>query len=75
MADLLSIHADELVLENQKLKERTRCKVCLDDVVTVVFLPCMHLVCCARCAPALTTCPVCRQHIKDSLHVLYHDQD
>jgi hypothetical protein len=38
------------------------CKVCLDRAVSVVFVPCGHLVC-AECAPSLQQCPICRTPI------------
>ena len=50
--------------ENQKLKEQTICKVCLDKPVSIVFLPCGHLVTCAECAPAMKKCPICRGIVK-----------
>ncbi|KAL0830585.1 hypothetical protein ABMA28_002733 [Loxostege sticticalis] len=46
--------------ENRQLKEARLCKVCMDSEVSVVFLPCGHLVSCARCGAALSACPLCR---------------
>ncbi|KAI0242443.1 Baculoviral IAP repeat-containing protein 7-B [Lamellibrachia satsuma] len=40
------------------------CKVCLDAETNIVFLPCGHLVCCANCAVAFSTCPVCRAAVQ-----------
>lgn len=37
------------------------CKICFQEELGVVFLPCGHLVACVKCAPSLTTCAVCRQ--------------
>lgn len=39
------------------------CKVCLDNDVGVVFLPCGHLVVCIQCASGLSNCPICRKEI------------
>ncbi|XP_021948642.1 baculoviral IAP repeat-containing protein 7 isoform X2 [Folsomia candida] len=50
--------------ELRKLREATQCKICMDNKVEVVFLPCGHLVSCTRCATALSNCAVCRQPIK-----------
>lgn len=50
--------------ENRKLKDARQCKVCMDDEVGVVFLPCGHLVTCVQCAPGVTNCPLCRSPIK-----------
>ncbi|KAL5011157.1 hypothetical protein ScPMuIL_013462 [Solemya velum] len=56
-----------LVEENRQLKEQRMCKVCMDEEVSVVFLPCGHLVCCPGCAPAMRKCPICRKNIKGSV--------
>lgn len=50
--------------ENRKLKDARTCKICMDDEVGVVFLPCGHLVTCVQCAPGVTMCPLCRSSIK-----------
>uniref|UniRef100_A0A8C2UVY5 RING-type E3 ubiquitin transferase n=1 Tax=Chinchilla lanigera TaxID=34839 RepID=A0A8C2UVY5_CHILA len=47
----------------RRLQEERRCKVCLDRSVSVVFVPCGHLVC-AECAPSLQLCPICRAPIR-----------
>lgn len=49
--------------ENRRFRESRLCKVCLDEEVGVVFLPCGHLVSCVHCAPSLKDCPVCRRSI------------
>uniref|UniRef100_A0A8C8U0E5 RING-type E3 ubiquitin transferase n=1 Tax=Peromyscus maniculatus bairdii TaxID=230844 RepID=A0A8C8U0E5_PERMB len=43
----------------RQLQEERTCKVCLDRAVSVVFVPCGHLVC-TECAPNLQVCPICR---------------
>ncbi|XP_026749078.2 baculoviral IAP repeat-containing protein 7 [Galleria mellonella] len=50
--------------ENRQLKEARLCKVCMDNEVSVVFLPCGHLVSCARCGAALSACPLCRASVR-----------
>ncbi|CAL1528891.1 unnamed protein product [Lymnaea stagnalis] len=57
----------KLMEENRLLKEQRQCKICMDEEVCVVFLPCGHLVCCATCAPALNSCPICRAKIRGSV--------
>ncbi|KAK4883074.1 hypothetical protein RN001_006393 [Aquatica leii] len=58
--------AKELVAsENSKVSNtNTLCKICYGKEVGVVFLPCGHIVACIDCAPALTTCAVCRKPLK-----------
>ncbi|XP_026319004.1 baculoviral IAP repeat-containing protein 7-B isoform X2 [Hyposmocoma kahamanoa] len=50
--------------ENRQLKEARLCKVCMDSEVSVVFLPCGHLVSCGGCGAALAACPLCRASVR-----------
>ncbi|XP_025229853.1 baculoviral IAP repeat-containing protein 7-like isoform X1 [Theropithecus gelada] len=47
----------------RRLQEERTCKVCLDRAVSIVFVPCGHLVC-TECAPSLQLCPICRAPIR-----------
>ena len=40
-----------------------QCKICMDNNLEVVFIPCGHFVCCSSCAQSLVECPCCRQVI------------
>uniref|UniRef100_A0A8C6ZIS9 RING-type E3 ubiquitin transferase n=1 Tax=Nothoprocta perdicaria TaxID=30464 RepID=A0A8C6ZIS9_NOTPE len=51
----------------RRLREEKMCKVCMDRDVSVVFVPCGHLVACAECAPNLRLCPICRAVIRGSV--------
>ena len=55
--------SEDLELENRRLKDQRTCKICMDQEIGVVFLPCGHLISCVQCAPALKDCPLCRQPI------------
>uniref|UniRef100_T1IM88 RING-type domain-containing protein n=1 Tax=Strigamia maritima TaxID=126957 RepID=T1IM88_STRMM len=55
--------------ENRQLKEMRLCKICMDNDIGVVFLPCGHLICCPKCAPSLKDCPLCRKEIRGTNHV------
>ncbi|XP_078509152.1 baculoviral IAP repeat-containing protein 7-like [Lissotriton helveticus] len=52
----------------RQLKEERVCKICRDSQVSVVFVPCGHLVVCMGCAPRLKHCPICRASIEDTVH-------
>ncbi|XP_044151845.1 baculoviral IAP repeat-containing protein 7 isoform X1 [Bufo gargarizans] len=51
----------------RRLKEERLCKVCMDKDVSMVFVPCGHLVVCMDCAPNLRHCPICRASIRGSV--------
>uniref|UniRef100_A0A8V5GGW1 Uncharacterized protein n=1 Tax=Melopsittacus undulatus TaxID=13146 RepID=A0A8V5GGW1_MELUD len=49
----------------KRLQEQRLCKVCMDRDVSIVFVPCGHLVVCRACAFNLSFCPICREPIVD----------
>ncbi|XP_034980047.1 baculoviral IAP repeat-containing protein 7 [Zootoca vivipara] len=53
--------------ELRRLREERMCKVCMDKDVSIVLVPCGHLVVCPECAPNLRRCPICRGVIRDSM--------
>uniref|UniRef100_A0A4W5MJR8 RING-type E3 ubiquitin transferase n=1 Tax=Hucho hucho TaxID=62062 RepID=A0A4W5MJR8_9TELE len=55
---------DELL---RQLQEERTCKVCMDKLVSIVFIPCGHLVVCSDCAASLRHCPICRATIRGSV--------
>ena len=50
--------------ENRQMKDAPICKICMDNEVDLVLLPCGHLISCVNCAHKLKDCPVCRHFIK-----------
>ena len=65
--DLNKADIKSLKEENLKLIEQRLCKICMDKEVSIVFLPCGHLMSCGKCSPALRNCPICRLAIKGSV--------
>ncbi|XP_053403178.1 baculoviral IAP repeat-containing protein 3-like [Mercenaria mercenaria] len=55
--------------ENQKLKLQSICTKCRRNDVSIVFLPCGHLVTCEDCAPTVRYCTVdsCGKYIKGTV--------
>ena len=45
------------------------CVVCLERPRAVVLLPCRHLSMCALCAAGVSTCPICRSAVEESMVV------
>ncbi|KAK6985603.1 tumor necrosis factor receptor superfamily member 11B [Biomphalaria glabrata] len=52
---------------NKEMRQLATCKICLDNRIAAVFLPCSHFVSCLDCAMALRQCPVCRTTIKGTV--------
>lgn len=53
-----------------ELRQKTKCKVCLDSELEVMFQPCNHLCCCRSCGERVETCPVCRSPIESRVRTL-----
>jgi hypothetical protein len=54
--DIYVLFIDEvkkITEENREMKDQTQCKICCEETVSIVFLPCGHLTACTQCAPAL----------------------
>ncbi|KAK6174437.1 hypothetical protein SNE40_017714 [Patella caerulea] len=66
---LTSAEAESLREENEKLKNETTCRICLDNPAEILTLPCAHISSCASCAAALKKCPICRHVIKGTVKV------
>ncbi|KAM6117242.1 E3 ubiquitin-protein ligase XIAP isoform 1-T1 [Pterocles gutturalis] len=47
----------------RRLQEEKLCKICMAKDISVVLIPCGHLVACKECAEALEKCPLCRTNI------------
>uniref|UniRef100_A0A3P8X072 E3 ubiquitin-protein ligase XIAP n=1 Tax=Cynoglossus semilaevis TaxID=244447 RepID=A0A3P8X072_CYNSE len=43
----------------RELQREKQCKICMDRDVSVVFIPCGHLVSCDSCSKSLVKCPIC----------------
>ncbi|XP_011077304.1 uncharacterized protein LOC105161348 [Sesamum indicum] len=52
-------------LQNEKIL----CRVCFDEQINVVLLPCRHYVLCSNCCEKCKRCPICRVYIDERLHV------
>lgn len=65
-SQLTEIKTKELVASEEQKESNTNtlCKICYSKEVGVVFLPCGHIVACVDCAPALTSCAVCRKPLE-----------
>jgi hypothetical protein len=58
------VSVEQLLDENNQLRERITCKICCDRSSDSIILPCGHIPACAMCSLALTKCPICRGEIK-----------
>lgn len=57
---------EETTLEDSKL-----CKICFSEERNICFVPCGHVVACAKCALANNTCPMCRRKIQYAQRLYY----
>ncbi|KAL8035236.1 hypothetical protein ABFS82_12G081300 [Erythranthe guttata] len=54
-------------LQNEKIL----CRVCFDEHINVVLLPCRHYVLCSTCCVKCKRCPICRVHVEE--RIVVHD--
>jgi len=52
--------------EKEKEKEINECKVCFENEIDCLLLPCAHLAICSECAGELKKCPICNAVISKS---------
>ncbi|ALC43259.1 th [Drosophila busckii] len=53
------------------LHEEGLCKICYAAEYNTAFLPCGHVVACAKCASSVTKCPLCRKPFTDVMRVYF----
>ena len=55
--------ANEFSKKLEEIEIEIECKICMENNVNSVFLPCNHSICCFECALLLDNCPNCRKVI------------
>ena len=56
------------VRENE-VQDRDLCKICFDQEIKVILVPCGHFVLCETCADAVHECPMCRSKMESKQKV------
>ena len=68
---------EELLLQNvsknndTEMRRLFECKICFDDIVSTVFLPCGHCMTCKNCATTFSKCPLCAVPIDNVTYVTF----
>lgn len=62
---------DEKSKEENQLPENRLCHICYDAEINTVFLPCCHVNSCAKCALAVSRCPICQGNIKEVKRIYF----
>ncbi|XP_051514986.1 E3 ubiquitin-protein ligase XIAP-like isoform X1 [Myxocyprinus asiaticus] len=57
--DVPEKQAEDPMKKLEKLQREKLCKVCMDSDISIVFIPCGHLVTCQKCSDHLDKCPIC----------------
>jgi hypothetical protein len=67
--------------ENKKKEEENKkedddnigkkCKICFENDYNTVFIPCGHVISCAKCSLSVTKCPACRQSFERVINIYY----
>ncbi|KAL0830583.1 hypothetical protein ABMA28_002732 [Loxostege sticticalis] len=57
--------------EDNTIDDSKICKICYVEERNVVFVPCGHVVACAKCALATDKCPMCRRTFQNAVRLYY----
>ncbi|CAH2982574.1 unnamed protein product [Chilo suppressalis] len=57
---------EENLIDDSKL-----CKICYVGERNIVFIPCGHVVACAKCALSTDKCPMCRRTFQNAIRLYY----
>jgi E3 ubiquitin-protein ligase XIAP len=68
MSTTASEKSDE---EEEEKKDSKLCKICYVNEYNTIFLPCGHVIACAKCASSVTKCPACRQPFENVMRVYF----
>lgn len=58
-------------VEETNVDDSKICKICYAEERNVVFIPCGHVVACAKCALATNKCPMCRRIFQNAVRLYY----
>lgn len=66
----LSVENTTKSLDEEKDNSKL-CKICYSYEYNTVFVPCGHVITCAKCALSVNSCPYCRQEFTDVIKLYY----
>ena len=61
--------AREVEAENRRLKALKRCRICREADISVMLMPCGHVVSCHGCASLLSRCTACQTAVQRTVTV------
>lgn len=56
---------------NTKLNDTRLCQICCTNEYNTAFIPCGHVLACAKCAAAQTKCPLCRKPFESIYRIFF----
>lgn len=69
---LVEPKSEDLEHDDKELDIETRCKVCLVNKSSLVFMPCQHVAVCGQCVFGIgPNCPICRSAIEKTIPLFY----
>lgn len=57
--------------EEKSLEDSRICKICYTEEQNVCFVPCGHVVACAKCALSTDKCPMCRRSFTNAVRLYF----
>lgn len=63
--------AEKTIASKEAEKDSKLCKICYANEYNTIFLPCGHVIACAKCASSVVKCPACRQPFENVMRVYF----
>ncbi len=63
--DRKTLFSQMLPHDDTDVTRKYECKVCMNRLIGVVFMPCGHAMSCLECANRVKKCPVCKRSINE----------
>ncbi|VVD05437.1 putative inhibitor of apoptosis isoform X2 [Leptidea sinapis] len=57
--------------DDEKVEDTKLCKICFAEERNVCFVPCGHVVACAKCALSTDKCPMCRRTFTNAVRLYF----
>lgn len=54
---------------SQNTQPSLLCKICFSEEKNILFIPCKHVAVCKQCSVPLSTCPICRSKIENTMRI------
>ena len=59
---------------NVIISDKYKCISCYDNIKSILFIPCLHMLYCENCVDDSPVCPICRESITSKKNIFSGDE-